>query len=448
MELFQTIYPYIGLPIFFGLGITIFLAMVFRRVVPTNEVHIVQSAGATTSYGKDTTNGNSYYEWPSWIPVFGINKVVLPVSVFDIDLENYEAYDKGRLPFSVDVKAFFRIKDSNKAAQSVASFNELQNQLLAIVQGAVRTVLAQNDIEEIMEGRGKFGDEFTREVNEQLANWGVETVKNIELMDLRDGNNGHAIHNIMEKKKSHIQMESRTEVAKNNRIAEMAEIEATREIDLQKQQASQAVGLRTVENKKEVALADQIAVQQVKEQERITKEKEMAVKRVSELKQAEIEKDKAVVKAEQEQITLEKVAQGQLKATELHATGITATGKAQAEAEKLKLMAPVEAQTTLAKEIGSNESYQKYLITIEQVKASQAVGIEQAKALQKSSIKVFANSGSPADGINSVSELFTSGGGMKAGAMLEGLMNTPVGKQLLKQVGVVDETKDSDVTLQ
>ena len=49
-------------------GVVVFLAICFRRVVATNEVHIVQSAKRTTSYGKDTTNGNTYYQWPSWIP--------------------------------------------------------------------------------------------------------------------------------------------------------------------------------------------------------------------------------------------------------------------------------------------------------------------------------------------------------------------------------------------
>jgi flotillin len=90
------------------LGIAL-IALFLRRVVPTNEVHIVQSGKSTVSYGKDHSSGNTYYEWPSWIPVVGIVKIVLPVSVFDEDLESYEAYDKGRLPFVVDVKAFFRI---------------------------------------------------------------------------------------------------------------------------------------------------------------------------------------------------------------------------------------------------------------------------------------------------------------------------------------------------
>jgi flotillin len=145
-------------------GFTAFAALLYRRVVSTNEVHIVQSSKKTLSFGKDTGNGNTYYEWPAWVPRFGIIKAVMPVSVFDVVLSGYEAYDLGRLPFVVDVVAFFRITDSNMAAQRVASFEELLEQLKAILQGAVRTILASNDIESIMQGRSKFGEAFTAEV--------------------------------------------------------------------------------------------------------------------------------------------------------------------------------------------------------------------------------------------------------------------------------------------
>jgi flotillin len=147
--------PVIGLSFLFLL-----FAFAWRRVVPTNEVHIVQTRKETISYGKGTGHGNTYYEIPSWIPRLGVSKIILPMSVFDLDLSGYEAYDKGRLPFVVDVKAFFRISESNVAAQRVSSFKELGDQLEAIVQGAVRTILAASDIEEIMQGRSKFGDEF------------------------------------------------------------------------------------------------------------------------------------------------------------------------------------------------------------------------------------------------------------------------------------------------
>lgn len=419
-----------------------FVALSLRRVVSTNEVHIVQSSGKTTSYGKDTTNGNAYYEWPSSLPVLGVTKIVLPVSVFDLDLKDYEAYDKGRLPFVVDVKAFFRITDSNLAAARVASFEELHNQLKAVVQGAVRSILASNEIEEIMQGRSKFGHEFTTEVDGQLKEWGVATVKSIELMDIRDHKDSQVIQNIMAKKKSHIEMESRTEVAKNKRLAEVAEIEARREVDVQKQTALQTVGLRTIESERQVELQRQAKTQAVKEQEKLTKEKEMNVLQVENIRRAEITKEVSIVQAQQNQQTAILAAEGQKKTTVLQAEGqleskkresegITLEGTARADAEKAMQLAPVQAQITLAKEIGSNESYQKYLVTIRQVESNQAVGIAQAAALAKADVKVISNTGTPVAGIGNVMELFSSKGGTEIGAMLEGLAQTEGGQKLI-----------------
>lgn len=428
------------------LGLGFLVATTLRRVVNTNEVHIVQSSKKTTSYGKDTGNGNTYYEWPASLPFLGVTKIVLPVSVFDLDLAGYEAYDKGRLPFVVDVKAFFRINQSDKAAQSVASFEELHNQLKAIVQGAVRTILASNEIEEIMQGRSKFGDEFTKEVNGQLANWGVETVKNIELMDIRDHKDSQVIQNIMSKKKSHIEMESRTEVAKNSRIAQIAEIEARKEVDLQGQIAKQSVGLRTIEQEQQVALSKQTMTQAVKEQEKLTKEKEMSVLKVEHVRSAEIKKDVALVAAEQGKQTQVLAAEGQLESKRREAEAINLEGTARANAERAMLLAPVEAQTTLAKEIGQNESYQKYLVTIRQVEADQAVGIEQAKALQAAEIKVISNTGSPTSGLKGVMDLFSSKGGTEVGAMLEGLANTDKGQELMTKFLGTDSNKAAKKT--
>lgn len=416
--------------------------MVYRRVVSTNEVHIVQSSKKTTSYGKDTPNGNTYYEWPSWVPVVGVTKIVLPVSVFDLDLEAYEAYDKGRLPFVVDVKAFFRIDNSNMAAQRVASFNHLEDQLRAIVQGAVRVILASNDIETILQGRSAFGQQFTNEVHDQLVNWGVCTVKNIELMDIRDSKDNHVIKNIMEKKKSHIEMESRTEVAKNKQAAEIAEIDARQAVDLQAQIAKQAVGLRTIEGEREVALQQEAKAQMVKEQEKLTRQKEMGILEVEQIRKAEIERGVQIVKAEQNRQTAVLSAQGQKDATVLAAEGqleskrresegISLEGNARADAERAMQLAPVQAQITLAKEIGSNESYQKYLVTIRQVEANQAVGIEQAKAIAAAEIKVIANTGNVPSALNSVTDLISSKGGLELGSMLEGFAQTEMGKNVL-----------------
>ena len=427
-----------------------------RRVVNTNEVHIVQSSKSTISYGKDETSGNTYYQWPSWLPKIGIKVIVLPVSVFSLRLRDYEAYDSGRLPFVLDLEAFFRISDSNVAAQRVANFNELSSQLTSILQGAARTILASKTIEEIMQGRSEFGDAFTKEVNEQLKAWGVTTVKNIELMDIRDSKESQVIQNIMDKKKSEIEKDSRIAVANNKRLAENAEIDARREVDLNKQTAEQQVGIRTAEKNREVGIAQERALQQVKEEQKVTTEKAMDVARVENVRAAEIAKDVNVVKAEEQKLTevinaegqkakTVLIAEGNLEAEKRDAEAILVKGQSTAEAEKLFQLAPVEAQIVLAKEIGENKSYQQYLVTIRQVEANQAVGVAQAAALQKADIKVIANGGSAPAAIDSIGGLFTSAGGQAIGAMLEGVAQSDVGKAVVdKLVGAPKQPKTAE----
>lgn len=425
---------YFGIPILalLALGVLALIVMVvLRRVVPTNEMHIVQSAAATVSYGKDTEAGNTYYAWPAWVPKFGVHVTKMPVSVFDGDLNGYEAYDKGRLPFVLDIKAFFRIEDSNVAAQRVASFQELQEQLRAILQGAVRTILASSDIETILSGRAQFGEQFTAEVNSQLKSWGVTTVKMIELMDIRDAKDSRVIANIMEKKKSLIERESRIEVAENRRAAEIAEIEAQREVQLSNEQAKQAVGIRQAEVQREVGIARERTSQEVAVEAANTAAKSAEVVRVEQVKAAEIQRDKSIVQAEEQAKTTVIKSEGELRSTQLAAQGVIAQGEAKATAEKLLQLAPVEAQIVLAKEIGENTGYQTYLIRLEEVKANTTVGVAQAEALKAADIKVIANGGTVNDGVKSIGDLLSSAGGTKIGAMLEGLANTDHGKALL-----------------
>lgn len=409
----------------------IFISIILRRVVAPNEVHIVQSAKKTTSYGKDTGNGNSYYQWPSWIPVMGVSVTSLPVSVFDVTLKAYEAYDKGRVPFVVDVVGFFRVVDTNLAAQRAQNFQELEAQLTVITQGAIRTTLASHDIDDIMGKRAEFGAQFTEEVKEQLKNWGVETVKNIELMDIRDTADGKVVHNIMQKKKSLIEAQSRQEVAKNMQDAQVAEVNANRAVDIQKQDALEQVGLRTANKDKNVGIAQQVANQEVMEQSRITKEKEMAVVRVQEVQQAIIDKDVKLVEADQTKQTTILIAEGNLESKKRESEGIKVAGLAKADAETAMQLAPVKAQITLAQEIGANPAYQAYLISIKQVEANQIVGVEQAKALEAADIKIIANTGDPVSGVKNVMDLFSSKGGTSMGAMLEGLAQTEKGKAVV-----------------
>lgn len=413
-----------------------------RRVVPTNQVHIVQRANQTVSYGKGEAAGNVYYEFPSWIPYFGVTKTEFPISVFDLDLINYEAYDVGRLPFNVDVKAFFRIADSTVAAARVESFAELKSQLIGIVQGAVRSIMAKSELEDIMSERGIYGDKFTVEVRNQLKDWGVIPVKNIELMDIRDTRDSSVIQNIMAKKQSLIEMESRTEVALNKQKAETAEIMAAREVKIKSEEARQDVGIRTANAEKEIGISQQKARQLVVDEMKNTKNKEMEVKRVEQVRAAEISKDSQIVEAEARKRTLVLQAEADkesavlkalanLELKEKEAKGIQLEGEAKADAEKKMQLASVEAQITLAEKISKDDGYQKYLISIRTIEANQAIGIEQAKNLGRAEIKVIANAGSVDSGVKSVMDLFSAKGGTAVGSALEALSNTPVGKTIL-----------------
>ena len=403
--------------------VTLLIGMVLRRVVPTNMVHIVQSSNTTTPYGRGKAKGNTYYEWPSWVPFIGVSVTTFPESIFQVSLTNYEAYDTARLPFIVDITAFFRVDSAETAAQRVSSFNELHSQLQEVLQGSVRRILATNYLEDIMKERSKLGDEFTKEVQTNIAEWGVLPVKMIEFMDLRDSSKGNVIADIMAKEQSRIEKESRTTVAENRKEAELKEIDAKQQVDVQKQQAEQQVGMRTAEKDKQVGIAKEQANQDIQEQTKITAEKLMAVKLVEEEKQAEIKKKVAVINAEEVAEVNIKIADGEKKSAELRATAIVAVGNAEAEAEKAMLMAPVDTQISLAKEIGENVGYQKYLITIEQVKVSKDVGMEMAKALQQADIKVIANGTDPQSGLNSAINMFGSSGA-KTGMDLNGLLST------------------------
>jgi flotillin len=438
-----------------------------RRIVPTNVVHIVQRGNTTVSYGVGKTS-NVYYEWPSWLPKFGVNVRVLPVSNFDIDLEEYSAYDKDRVPFVVDVKAFFHISDTNIAAEKVESFEELRGQLKNVVQGAVRSILAKSKLEEIMEERSVFGEQFTKSVNTDLKNWGVESIKNIELMDVRDAKGSQVIHQIMAKRMSAIDKESRIEVAKNKQEAEVAELESEQMVSVKRAdterisgeasaKSNQAIGIANAEAIKMAGIAEQESLMRIEEARKTTEEKKMDVIRVNQVKQAEINKESEIIDAEKtkrrieisadaDKFRVKTEAEAQLEAKRKESEGIealgtaeakiiAAKGKSEAEAEKAKQLASVIAQTELAREIGENQGYQDYLIRVKTVDKDQIVQVTQAeaygRALEKADLKILANTGDVQSGLNKFSDILSSKGGTQINGLIESLKQTPEGQNLV-----------------
>ncbi|KWA83786.1 hypothetical protein WL29_20695 [Burkholderia ubonensis] len=448
-------YILIGIAVVAGI-VGLLVAITLRRVVPTNMVHIVQTTHSSTPYGRGKEAGNTYYAFPSWVPKFGITVTEFPESIFQVALSDYEAYDQARLPFEVTAVAFFKVDNAETAAQRVATFEALKQDLHAVLQGAVRRVLATNTLEHIMQSRSELGNQFTTEVQEQVQQWGVVAVKTIEFMNIQDAKGSSVIANVMAKEKSRIEKESRVAVAENKRQAELAEIDANRTVEVQRQDAAQQVGLRTAEKDKQVGIANEQAQQDIKAAAKTTAEREMDVKKVNEVRGAEIARDVATVRAEQDkqvavvnaeaqkqvqvvsaeaqkQATTTK-AEGDLSAALKDAEGIKARGEASAAAEQAMLMAPVQAQIKLAAEIGSNPGYQQYLVTIKQVESGREVGIELARAMQHADLKVIANAGDMQQGVAKLGDIFTPAGGTKLTGMLAALGQTEDGKKLIENL--------------
>ncbi len=489
MNEFMTYLPWIGSAI--AVVIMLFIVrwiLSLRRVVKPSEVHVVRRTKSTDIYGqpnsdlgKDETAGNAYYQIPIWMPIWGVEVQILPLSNFSVNLEDYEAYDKDKLPFVVDVTAFFRIADYRQAASRIEDNQTLESHLTSIVQSAVRSILANDTLDQIMTQRSIYGEKFTEEVKENLKEWGIVPVTSIELMDVRDKEGEKVISNIMEKKKSCIDMEARKEVAKNRQEAREAEIAADLAVALKEQQKTEEVGKRTAEQEKAVGIAQEQSKQEIAAQKKLTQEKDMEVIQVKTVRQAEIDQQEIIIKAnadkEQKRIESEaevlvagqqkeaqrieaeakvlvaeqnekaathdaqaayvkrtKEAEATLVATKKEAEGIEAKGSAEAAAKEKLGNAEVAPQIMLAKEIGSNDGYQKYLIEIKRVDALKDVGIEQAKNLGNADIKIIANAGGNLnEGLNSVMELFSAKGGQNLGAMLEALAGSELGEKLLSK---------------
>jgi len=183
----------------------------------------------------------------------------------------------------------------------------------------------------------------------------------------------------------------------------------------------------------------------------------MEVVKINEIKQAEINKEKAIIEAQKQKeqteiasladkFRIETEATAELEAKKKYAIGtktigeaeaevIKAKGVSEAESRKAMELAGVTAQTTLAKEIGENKSYQDYLIRVKEVEVSQVVGVAQyeslAKALEKADLKLLVNSGDVQSGIGKLSDIFTSKGGSQLNGLMESLKQTPEGKNIL-----------------
>lgn len=449
-----------------------YLITQLRKVVPTNEAHVVQKWKKSVSYGKDSEWWNVYLAWPSWVPIVWVAVQKLPLSIFALQLTDYKAYDIWKVPFQVDITAFFEIKNPELAAQKVYSIEELRDQLNETLKWVVRKILASKDIVEIMESRIEIKKQFYEEIWDAVKSWWID-LKNVEFMDIKDSEDSEVVTNIMLKKKSLIEAESRQEVAFNQRNAEIAEENARAEArsaaakakstaDIISSDAEREANLKKIDNDKLtqnqeidkdriLAIQKEEARQKLYEAEKETKSKELAIKQLEAEKNAEISKNIELIKAdEQKQKTIidtqaskekmELEAQAEKIKIELKAQAEKTRVELESEAEKIKIefiwlakakeidyigTAQARSKKQMAESLnmftqGSIDFMKKEL----EVKLSEIVDLEKAKALWKADIKVISTGENGWEWIKNFMDLFTARWWANIWAMIESAKNT------------------------
>lgn len=350
--------------------LSVILMMAWRVVVPTDHIHVVQRRKTSMAYGHNMPGGNVYFKVPSFVPYFGITVAVMPTAIFSVAVNKYDAYDKARVPFLIDVMSFFQIDDALEASKRVRSIQELESQLQNTVRSAVRRVLSSFPIDEIMGSRSTLNKEFLTEVAEQTKNWGVK-VNSIEFMNIEDYPGTRVVTNIMDKERTTIEMESRKKVAANMQAAELAEIEARQTVDL-----------RAVEKNRIVSLQSQQAAQTVNEEAAKTKLTEAAVKRVETMQAQEIEKSRQEVAADMAASILNKEAAGRATAMRTEAEGFKNAKVLEGEGEASKVKSVGTAEANVVEATGLAEAQAKLKMAEALAKYNDAgMSIEKLKAL-------------------------------------------------------------------
>lgn len=454
-------FSFIGIGGIITVVLIIYIITQLRKVVPTNEAHVIQKWKSSVAYGKNFKWWNVYLNWAPWVPVVWISVQKLPLSIFDLQLNDYKAYDSGKVPFQVDITAFFEIRDPETAAQKVETISELRNQLNETLKWVVRKVLASKDIVDIMESRSEIKDEFYQQVFGAVKSWGI-MLQNVEFMDIRDAEGSKVVTNIMMKKRSQIESESEIEVAENQKKAiiekENKEAEARSaaaaaksRADIISSDSQRDAELKVIENEKLtqnkeidkeriLAIQKEEAKQKVYEAEKLTKEKELAVKQVEEEKNAEIAKNIELIKADEQKQKMIIEAEANKESVELAATADKIKVELSASAEKTRIESIGIAKAKELDYIGTAEAKNKTqmaeaLNTFDKesldfmkkeldVNLSEIVDLEKAKALWKADVKVISTWANGGEWIKTFMDLFSATGGSNIWAMVEAAKNT------------------------
>lgn len=113
----------------------------------------------------------------------GIDKMVrVDLRVITYDIPPQDVITRDNVSIKVNAVLYFQVVDPNKAIVSVANFFEATSQ---IAQTTLRSVLGQQELDDLLTNREKINAELQGIIDEQTEPWGVKVsvveVKNVDL---------------------------------------------------------------------------------------------------------------------------------------------------------------------------------------------------------------------------------------------------------------------------
>lgn len=385
--------------------------MLFWRVVPPGEAHFVVYSGGKFVACPDETIGErrAYFGIPAGIPWLGRRVQVIPLTIQEIGVQQ-ETYEKGQARYHISTSVKYRVTDVKRAAETIQSIAELNNQLVEIIKSATRAVTAKYDVTEARALKQTMQSEIQKEITDDFSAWGL-TLVNFQLVDFLDTLESKIISNISKRREVEIETTTREQNADKFKQARIKE--ATAEQDAR---------VREIEKDQFVAQREQDKLKGIAIQAQLTKEKEYEVVRTSTIKQAEINRDQASIQAEQvKRVALidaakqKEVTQINKEMADINKDRLALEG----EGEKLKkeqvaigdaagnlqrLLADAKGKSELQKALSAFDENAIRALTAELiVAANKDVGIATANSLQHADIKLFAgNSGKDAFDIGQI----------------------------------------------
>lgn len=391
----------IGWIIGFVIAILILLVILMYRIVPAGVAHYVVSSGKTMVCSPDSAIRDQLPDsvkgsrWYFHIPILRtVRKLDLTIKELVLSQETYE---KNQARYNVKSSIKYRIKSVMRAAETFVDNEDLQEQLKEVVSASVRAVTVKYDVVEARANKKKMGDEIQKEMEDDLAKWGLELV-NFQLIDFQDTADSKIISNISKRREVEIEARTREENAEKIKVARIKEAEA-----------EETAKTREIEKDKIIAQREQDKEKEIAERKKLAEEKRFEVVQVQTIKQAEIDKEKAIVEANQKKET-ETIYKVQ-KQLEGEGDKLRAMEKAKGDAAPIreKGLAEAEAKEKLQAALNKFKSDAiRALIAERIVDMQKDVGVATAKALEQADVKVFAGGDDTSKGGFDFGKMLTS----------------------------------------